>query len=165
MNFSSKIRFKSASVWLLALLLFVSACQIGDKYPPEPIISFISYSYIDSLDAFGVTKTHLGLIVFSFTDGDGDIGLTDVDVNPPYDNNMYITRKIIVNSEEKIHEEMKFRIPYITPEGINKSLSGEIDVDILLPDTFTFDTMYYDIYILDRELHKSNVITSPYIVL
>ncbi|HKC69656.1 MAG TPA: hypothetical protein VKG26_15570 [Bacteroidia bacterium] len=65
-----------------------------------------------------------------------------------------------------------YRIPYITNNTKSKSLNGQIVVNLFqykpgsgpyLQDTTLCDlnNLRYDIWIYDRALHKSNVITTP----
>jgi len=58
------------------------------------------------------------------------------------------------------------RIPYLTPIGKNKAISGEI-YDTLFINNYTspYDTIKYQIYIQDRALHKSNVVETPEIII
>ena len=57
------------------------------------------------------------------------------------------------------------RIPNLTPEGINKAISGEIQ-DTLFIYNFNsdYDTIKFEAYIVDRALHISNKISTPLIV-
>ena len=165
MQIFSKIKHKGAIVTLFFASLFCCSCLKGPQYPPEPSIALIGYTYKDSLDDLG-NPAHLGMLTFSFTDGDGDIGLSESDTTAPFDYNLYVNRIGILGGDELAPEELKFRIPDITPTGQNKTLMGEVDVDldvfsILLP----YDTMYYEVNIKDRSLHISNTITTDYIVL
>jgi len=51
-----------------------------------------------------------------------------------------------------------YRIPNITPEGQNKILEGEIDIDLQFPILSNeFDTCKFSIQIWDRAQNGSNV--------
>jgi hypothetical protein len=165
MQFFSKIKHKGAIGSLFFASLFYCSCIQGVQYPPEPKIELIGYTYKDSLDNLG-NPAHLGLITFSFTDGDGDIGLSESDTAMPYDYNLYVSRIGIQGGIKLTAEELNFRIPDITPSGQNKTLMGEIDVDLdIFPVLLSYDTLYYEVYIKDRKLNMSNTITTDYIVL
>ncbi|MBM3436367.1 MAG: hypothetical protein FJY07_09165 [Bacteroidetes bacterium] len=111
-----------------------------------------------------------GVLKISFKDGDGDIGLTESDVLPPYDYNFFIsyfemqygdTVRVIVSDSN----EFNARIPVLTPEGVNKSIKGEIEDTLFIYNYQSdFDTVKFDAYILDRALHKSNVITTGWFI-
>ena len=51
------------------------SCFKIEKLPPEPYISFKSFQVFDSTDILG-NKVKGGRLIFSFEDGDGDLGLT-----------------------------------------------------------------------------------------
>lgn len=166
MSFLSKIGFKGLVLVIVATTI-ASSCNPGRSYPDEPKIEYVSYTFTDSLDILG-NVTHLGLLTISFTDGDGDIGLfqSETDIN-----DIFIYRVGISNGSPVLTDmdTLNFRIPYLTPEGQNKTLKGEIDIEInlykdIIP-TYPYDTMYYEVYIKDRGLNESNIITTPEIVL
>ncbi len=49
--------------------------------------------------------------------------------------------------------------------GQNKTIKGNIRVDISFPPTLPYDTMRFEFYIRDRALHKSNIeVTSDFTV-
>ena len=113
------------------------------------------------------------VMVISFTDGDGDIGFNEGDTLPPYNYNSVDFNKYYYNlllyyyeKNDDVWEEVElivpyyYRIPYLTPTGQNKSLKGEIEVSISLPANRP-DSIRFDIELIDRALHSSNILTSP----
>jgi len=169
MAFVSKITFKGLLL-IIVTSTIISSCIQSQKFPDEPQIEFVAYTFTDSMDLLS-NVTHLGLLTISFTDGDGDIGLYQSETQYPYDFNIFIYR-IGISAGAPVLTDMdtlNFRIPYLTPESQNKTLRGEIDIDInLYKDQipkYPYDTMYYELYIKDRALHVSNIITTPEIVL
>lgn len=141
------------------------SCNSNQKYPDEPQIEFVSYSFRDTLDILGNPNVHLGLLTISFTDGDGDIGLYQSETELT---DVFIYRIGILNGSPSLSDmdTLNFRIPYLTPEAQNKTLRGEIDVEFnLYKANYPYDTMYYELYIQDRALNTSNIITTPEIVL
>ncbi len=114
-----------------------------------------------------------GILEFSFTDGDGDIGLNSWDTVYPYDFNLFITYfekqngefkevPIIVNGDTTIQDA---RIPILNTSGEGKSLKGKIEIELFINNPRSnFDTIRYDAYIKDRALNESNVISTPEIV-
>src|SRR5436190_23718041 len=67
-------------VAVIAGLLF-AGCKRADEYPIEPVIDFKSLSTIK--DANGHDEEFGGILEISFTDGDGDIGINDEEINQP----------------------------------------------------------------------------------
>lgn len=165
MELLTKLKHLKALLPIIILSIAVSGCLQSNDYPPEPVIKFLSYTYKDSIDDLG-NPAHLGLLTLSFTDGDGDMGLADSDTAAPLDNNLYVNRIGIIGGVEQPPIELKFRIPYITPKGQIKALTGEMDVELdLIPVLVSYDTLFYELYILDRALNQSNTITTGHIML
>jgi len=145
---------------LFAILALVTAgCTDEETYPVTPEIKF------KSLDKYyNSSGTDSLELIFSFTDGDGDLGTPSSDV---------ITRDIFIRLFERkngVFEEailqapLEYRLPYLEPRGNNKSLKGEvkinIDYNILQPN----DTVYYKLFIKDRAGHMSNEVTTSTII-
>ena len=68
-------------VGLLLLALAVLSCQKPVEYPIEPKIAYEGFSYLFNPDS---TFSGEGVISFSYTDGDGDLGLDDTDTLSPF---------------------------------------------------------------------------------
>ncbi len=156
--------------YLTCLLIvggIVHSCQKKEEYPIIPEIKFESLLKIFNPATMVYDR---GVFKISFKDGDGDIGLTESDVLPPYDYNFFISyyelqngdtiRVIIADSNE-----FNARIPVLTPEGANKSIKGEIEDTLFIYNYQSeFDTIKFDAYILDRALHQSNVVTTGWFI-
>jgi hypothetical protein len=139
------------------------SCSKKDEYPIIPEIEFegMIKIYNSNLNLYD-----RGVLRISFKDGDGDIGLRDNDVLPPYDYNFFVKYYELRNGKE-VHvviadtNEFNARIPVLTPEGSVKAIKGEIE-DTLFIYNFqsSFDTIKFDAYLIDRALHKSNTIST-----
>lgn len=108
-------------------------------------------------------------VIFSFEDGDGDIGRTS---QAQANNVFFIDRRTgtLDNS---------YGIPAIPEEGAANGVKGEVEILLyttccIFPDgadpctanpAYPVDTIAYDIYITDRAGHRSNTITTPPIML
>ena len=102
------------------------------------------------------------LLKFSFTDGDGDIGLTQTDTSQDI-----LIKDIRTGAPFFAPLEYKYRMPYVTPDGVNKSISG--DIEITIPNTYCrpglpVDTLTYSIQIKDRAGHWSNTVQTPKLI-
>ncbi|HET6243314.1 MAG: hypothetical protein H0V01_01990 [Bacteroidetes bacterium] len=163
MNFFSKIHFLP----LLLLVISLTGCMKKVDYPNEPIVKFKEFVRFNNDSAW---------FVFSFTDGDGDIGLKSSDIDKPFHIEGEHYYNFYMDYYEKQNGEFvkitlaipfSYRIPYITPEGKNKSLQGEILVRIpfeYMDSSSPYDTIKYAAFIYDRTLNKSNTIETPEIV-
>ena len=57
------------------------------------------------------------------------------------------------------------RIPYLTPSGGNQSIKGVIQDTMFIYNPLSdFDTIKFSVYIIDRALHKSNMVETDEIV-
>ena len=158
-------------ILIITVLLSGLSCQKIESLPEIPSISFKSFILIDTIDALG-NEGKIGELTFDFEDGDGDIGLSQPDsLSADSTNfNMFFTLfnktngEFIEVSDSVLETPLNYRIPYIEKEGQNKTLKGEIQVDFIYL-LFEYDTIKYSFFIVDRALHKSNVETTPEIIL
>jgi len=148
---------------ILAILLALTACLWGcikpDNFPDEPKITAVSINKpaIESLVEDFVVSV-------DFQDGDGDIGITDAYPE---------ANAFLIDDRTGYIDSLK--IPYISPEGNIKSISGTLNFTILsecciaisgitctpnatYPPT---DTVNYSVIIKDRKGNVSNVAQAP----
>jgi len=134
------------------------------EYPIEPELTFKSHKLIVDAD----TLTAGCVLIFEFTDGDGDIGSNEDGVTNLFVDYFEIQNGIptqVTNPLDSTIINFNSRIPVITPKGANKSISGTISDTIhLIGSTSLFDTIMFSIYLEDRAMHRSNTIESPLIL-
>ena len=162
------------SIFVVVLLLF-SCERITPEYPDEPVIDYQTFSLYITVDELN-NKTLVGQLSFKFTDGDGNVGLPDLDdldlsdstlINLPdtVKYNFFLQLYDLKGYDyEKVPEEeggiLKYRIPWLDKQP----LSGTIDLDISYP-VIIHDTIFYTFYIYDRDFNRSNTDTTEVIVL
>ena len=161
---------KIITILAFAVILGLSSCIQFHTYPLEPYIEFLSFTKISTTS--GVDD--LGTLTISFTDGDGDIGLDDNQTDTPYDTSSIYYYNIFIKYFEKQNGEYKEvvlipsndgRIPNLTPTGNKKGLQGNISVDLYINNPLSvYDTIRYEVYIVDRALNHSDTITTPDII-
>ena len=140
------------------MTLAITACIQPPDYPIEPEIEFLSVSKSEVLQAIDTFR-----ITFSYTDGDGDIGL---DLDDP-DNNVIIT-------DSRTGFEETFKVPVIPQQGATNGISGEISLlvfascclnsnPICLPTpNANPEEIVYTVRMFDKAGNESNAIqTSP----
>ncbi len=150
-------------------MVIMMSCKKIQTYPDIPEVHFKSYTAENSVDVLG-NKVKLVELVFTFVDGDGDIGLKQGDTVPPYvgkyRNNYFSTLYVKENGKYKKIENISvsnYTIPYIEPQGQNKTLKADVKVKYEYSmsqenDTlFNYDTIMYKYYIVDRALNQSNI--------
>lgn len=173
------MKIQSSGILILLALLFMTSCKRYEDYPPEPSIEYLDMTLLR--DEQGIDQR--GVLKFSFSDGDGNIGLYDSDTLPPYDYNLFVKyfekqngtfREIFLITENYINDttieydtaSFNGRIPILTPAGKNKAISGEIEDTLFVNNPLSaFDTIMFEVYIQDRDLNKSNTIQTPPIVI
>ncbi len=159
------------SVVAFLILLLATSCFKKDKFSSTPKITFESFTILgDSAK-----------VVFSFEDGEGDIGLTSSETNSPYNiESKYYYNLYLEYYEKKDNGGWKpgldlngdtivFKnrlLPIYT--GKAKSISGTIEYTIepLYFNQFSLesDTIKYRIQVIDRALNESNWIETNEIV-
>ncbi|MBI4648185.1 MAG: hypothetical protein HY738_16780 [Bacteroidia bacterium] len=161
------------SLFFIMLIVLFLSCEKPETYPIIPSIQFKAMYAYDTTDALG-NDGIIPTLVFTFIDGDGDIGIKEEETRDSssifsdsiYSNNLFLTIYDKIDGEfqpiELIDYSFDYRIPYIVREGNNKTLKGEIWVELL---PLYYDTVKIEFYILDRALHQSNVETTPEVIL
>lgn len=157
---------------LLIALIGLASCLKPETFPEEPAINFESFSILKDS----------GELVISFTDGNGDIGLNEDDTTGNFAPNKLYHHNLFIEYYEKDNvlgwvrgkdlsgEDISFlyRIPYLTPNGNNKALKGNIEIVIeptyYNPLSSQSDTVKYRIKLVDRALNESNEIETPAII-
>lgn len=150
---------------VLAVALIASACLKTEEFPKEPHLTFKSYEQ-------GIDSARLTI---SFTDGDGDIGLAPGDTLSPFNpgshwyHNFFVDYYKLHNGQWELQVftlPLYYRIPVITPTGQNKTLEGDIAVEIspLVLPQIPGDTVRFGVHIADRALNESNTVYTEAIV-
>jgi hypothetical protein len=153
------------------VILGITSCQPKVNYPIIPAITF--QSLVVHPDSSATLK-------ILFTDGDGDIGYPSGETSAPPDfcfeilqqnaNGTYYTvTEPGVISDPVTGDTVVFpyHIPYITPTGNNKELSGQIQIALRKGDWSAANNVTEElcVWIVDRAGHKSNrIITTPVLV-
>ena len=167
-------------IGLLFLVLAAISCQKPVEYPIEPRIEYQGFTYLFNADS---TFSGEGIISFSYTDGDGDLGLDDSDTVPPFGPNdahyynMVVDYLKCVNGEfvktpllswnvqTQTYDTVTFnaRFKRLRDSEEPKAISGTMDYTLPVQNPLSpNDTIKFEIRILDRALHESNVIqTEP----
>ena len=149
---------------LLLLALLLSSCRKPEKFSEIPAIEFISLeAYEDASMGTDVCLT------FKFQDGDGDIGLNETDIQAPFDTSSIYYYNCFISYFEKQNGEfveielpstLNMRIPRLS-DNTPESISGEISLELFANNPFSpYDTIRYELFIVDRALNHSNTITT-----
>ncbi len=163
------IKMKRVLKYLITalVLLAVTACKKFEEYPDEPFVEFISLTKIPN----SLGYDDKGILKIGFTDGDGDIGLSQSDTIPPFNQGGEYYYNFFIYYFEKQHGEyVKFdldppvhaRIPPIVSDFSSRGVKGTIEIELEINNFFSpFDTICFEFYIVDRALNKSNIVRTP----
>jgi hypothetical protein len=178
MSHLTKIGF----ILLLLGIFGIDACNKFEKFPDEPVISYNRFILLTN-PTNGITER--GVLQFSYTDGDGDLGLSDEDTDPPFNfggdyyynliiryfekqNGVFVEVPLLSwNPDSLFYDTLTFngRFPELTPQSGNLSIKGVFQDTLFIYNPLSdFDTIKFSAYIYDRALHKSNVIETGEII-
>lgn len=148
------------SIVVFGCTMVVSSCLKKETASPVPLIEFKDF----------IANKDTANLYINFTDGDGDIGLTQTDTVAPNNYNCfisYIEKQNGIWVKRVLPFDFNYRIPIVNTSSKKKTIKGEIKITIkpYYYDPFSkFDTIKYEIYIVDKALNKSNVITTREII-
>ncbi len=148
----------------------IQSCITPPNLPDTPEITYTGMSKME-LDQGALNQDSL-FIFFSFTDGNGDIGLD------PSDRGTENFDLIVIDTRTGNIQD-RFFLPFVPPKGAANGIIGNAEVLILstccLYDDGTpaceinpnqnTDSVIFEVYIMDREGNESNRITTPPITL
>ncbi len=169
-------------LFFLVLLLCFS-CRELEEYPIVPAISYNGFVLLINEDT-GISEK--GILYISYTDGDGDIGLDQGDIffpyqlGGPYYYNFFISYYeckngvftevplLSWNNETQKYDTLTFnaRIPVLLPKIKKQGIKGVIQNEMFIYNPVSqADTIQFKVKIIDRNLHFSNEIITPPIIL
>jgi hypothetical protein len=161
------IFFFTCAVALIALMGGCRKDQVTDVVPSITFEGFSKQPYAN------FAKDSIVFVRIGFADGDGDIGLNITDsaspfkIGEPYYYNVfaeYLAGKNgvythLVNGTDTVN--YNDRIQNLVPDTRNKSITGTITLKIdAIVGSVIPDSIKLNIYIVDRALHHSNVIST-----
>lgn len=159
-------RFSNILLFFLFITLFIQiSCRESETFPVVPRIEYIDFIKIQTLD--GIDS--IGVLRFSYTDGDGDLGYPAVKPEPQYDlfisyfeMNNGILEYVTTPSGDTI--QFNARLPFLTPDISNKTIKGEIEDTLTINNPLSEnDTILFRVYLVDRANNMSNTIETPLI--
>lgn len=169
-------------------MLAVLSCQKPVEYPIEPRVEYQGFTYLFNADS---TFSGEGIISFYYTDGDGDLGLDDTDTISPFGFNDAHYYNLIIDYLRCVNGVF-VKTPLLSPHVPShpadtlvlfdtvtfnarfkrlrdseepRAISGTMDYKLTVQNPLSpNDTVKFEIHILDRALHESNVIQTDAII-
>ncbi|MDY6800256.1 MAG: hypothetical protein SVU94_03420 [Bacteroidota bacterium] len=153
-------------LYLISFLILLASCEKEDQYSDIPEIKYKNFTLAQETE--NGFENIIGRLTFTFTDGDGDIGIDPnteaVDYTPTSEiYNTFITRFYKENNQFLRDTTITYIIPYMEGGEYREYLKGEIEIKLYFTD-FNYDTLKFDFYIYDRANHKSNTESTPEII-
>jgi len=159
--------FLSFGAMLTSFALLWTGCIPDPAYPNQPEITFVSFA----LQTDGSRE-----LVIQFSDGDGDLGLSQSDTMPPFCTSCEFHQNLHCDYQEWRGEEwfeiildpnagqipFYYRVPIAEPTGQSPALNGTIAVD--MPTWYLnsdYDSLRFQITLFDRSLNESNKVFTP----
>ncbi len=167
-----KFRFSKLSISFFSILLFVQCGKDADKFNVIPHVEWRGHE-IEIIGDPSDNRKNIILKIY-FTDRDGDIGLPQSEI--PADSCNTKNYSLFIKYFEKVGGSFREispadtcqpfhnHLPYLTPDGQNKVLEGEINAAfsyLAFPKNPGVDSVKFEVYIKDRANHISNIATSP----
>ena len=161
------------SIAIVTGALIFSSCMKKESFSDIPVIAYKSFNL--TFNHANIADT--GYLTISFQDGDGDIGLRPDDTLSIFHYDSAYYYNYIIDYYEKINGQFvkrvfdstmptfNARIPYLTPDDPTKAIKGIIVNTMQMNPIPVYDTVKFKFYIYDRALHKSNVDSTPPIIL
>lgn len=147
-------------VFIFIFSVLGTSCIKRIEFPNEPVIKFLDFTQ---------TKD-TAYLRFSFTDGDGDLGLDQADTLSPFNfsgNDYYNIYIKYFESDKGLFKEISLVSPFnyrfqrINSPGRSKAIEGEMKIKIPAPYYSPLlnigDTVKYEFYIKDRTINTSNI--------
>lgn len=163
-----KIAFLSCIA--ITALIGLSGCMKKESFSNIPAIDYQSYFNIFDTGQYAVR----GILTITYQDGDGDIGLYESDTVSPYQKSGPYYYNFVLTYFEKqkgtfrqvdLGIPFSARIPPLSPDNPNQPIKGTITDTLILNPHPVYDTIRFEVFIYDRALNKSNVVTTPEIIL
>ena len=135
----------SKYLYILFFILLLSCKKEKIEYDINPKLEFISITP-DPVDEYQPL-----LIIFKYTDGDGDLG----------ENNS--TAKNLFVTDNRIGITYSYRIKQLAPDNEQLPITGNLEAKIenaVITNNALSQTVNFSLYIVDRAGHSSNILTT-----
>jgi len=149
---------------LLTITILMHSCKPKEEYSDVPVVSFKEFNYSDTILLGNTVKR--GTLIFSFTDGDGDIGF---DTIQPRQNTIFMTKYKMKNNvltQMDLLVDLNYFVERIYSDDKPQAVSGDIKIEDLNEYAMSFnDTIMYKFYIVDRAGNRSNTDSTGLIII
>ncbi|MEM9897106.1 MAG: hypothetical protein AAF789_12120 [Bacteroidota bacterium] len=137
------------------LLIFLAGCFKEEFVPDEPQIVFEDIVFIDVPQ--GVEGTDSLKLTFSFTDGDGNLGLTPADIFPPFNEfNFFIDSMDRIVTQNNLDSLVPpfYTVPFVSEPIVLFQIEEEVFFDPATDD--------YAVFGFQKEFFSNEVLDIPF---
>ncbi len=162
-----------AGVLLVLFASVFSSCMEKKSYPDVPVLEFSGFTKIVHPDGYDTA----GILLLSYTDGDGDLGLLSGDTTTY---NFFVDYYRMENGVLKPGTRYNYltgqfdtitfnnRFGQLAPDDYTGWIKGEIE-DTIQPlfdprSDKPQDTVQFRVHMIDRAGHRSDTVVTPLIV-
>ncbi|MCF8367281.1 MAG: hypothetical protein K9H16_15945 [Bacteroidales bacterium] len=153
--------------------MIFNSCREKEEYPVIPDLEFSNFIKLVHPDGYDT----LGILLVSYTDGDGDLGISQFDTTAY---NFFVAYYVmdhgllepgtIYNNETGEFDPINFnnRFGPLAPDGYEGWIKGEIE-DTIKPlfdprSNKEYDTIQFRVHMIDRAGNSSDTILTPLII-
>jgi len=156
---------KTYILFVFSIIILLISCEKAEEFSIVPEIKYKDF-YLTPGEPGASIAT--GKLVFSFIDGDGDIGNFHKDTTLIDHNadslNMFIQGFYKSGGDFISYNNTAINLPYLEKGIYRKTIKGEIEISLYLT-ILTPDTLMYSFYLVDRAGHQSNTETTPELII
>ena len=168
------MKIKALFVLTVLLAVVLYGCEL-------PIFSEVPFITFKGIRPTNKEVADTLVLTITFRDGDGDLGISGQDSTADF--NYFIEAEKKLDGEFKpvvlpqftpgVNNTFNGRFPILKPDGQPGPIEGDLDytIGLIEPPDLTnelyimpYDTLRFNIYIVDRANHQSNQITTSEIV-
>ncbi len=153
-------------------MLLLTSCIKQENYPDIPEIGYAGMQLVYTTDT--TPYPFEGILSITFQDGNGDIGLRPRDTFPPFNKEGEYYYNYVIRYFEKrdtgwaeviLDPPFSARLPILNQGYDGKPIKGLITDTLSMDPSPDYDTVKFEMFIYDRALNKSNVVSTPDIIL
>ena len=149
---------------LLILFLASLFCFACVKDKTENVVPVLAYIDFEKAGKSPYSNQDTAVLKFSFEDGDGDL-FRDQKTDP---SNIVVIPSYFYPDSNKFSKGLAFSYVLVTPNEYykNKSITGEIELPLSqFRPSDAIKKIQFEFFMVDMKDNKSNVVTTPTIVL
>lgn len=153
-------------LFVVCIIIIFDSCETTEEFSEIPEIKYKDFYLTPGVPGMTIAT---GNLVFSFIDGNGDIGNYDENSGEVVDQNADSLNMFVQGLSKDGENFVPFtnisiNLPYLEEGIYRKTIKGEIIIEVNLTIQ-TPDTLKYSFYLVDRAKHQSNTEITPVLII